>query len=1087
MRLQVKLFGPFEVWQEGQKIEVWPRQKNQELLKLLLAERGRVFSQDQLIEALFADLDPEKATNNVQKRISELRRVLEPALRRGADSRFIIQAKGRDLGYFFSKDACCETDLSEFERELESAVKAEQAERWAQAIEHYKKAMELYRGEFLSDSLYEEWTIAPRERWREKYVNALTQLAEAHARLGQLSQAIEICEKILQHEPWNERIFRQKMLYLYHSANRAKALETYQSCREMLKKHLGAKPSPETVELHEQILKFQVPPLSRAIPNNLPQALTSFIGRTRELVELEKLLDETRFITLTGVGGCGKTRLGLQIASDLLKRYEDGVWWVELASLSDPNLIAQAIASVLGVQEQPKKTLLMTVSEYLHAKQALVVLDNCEHLLEASAAVVQELLKSAPKIQIMATSREPFGILGETLYQVPTLSIPKESEEFIEIATLRAFEALHLFEERARANDAKFSLSSENATAVTRICRRLDGIPLAIELAAARVRALSVQQIAARLDDRFRLLTGGNRAALPRHQTLEATMDWSYQLLTEKEQVLLRRLSVFAGGWTLEAAEQVCNGETFIAQEIWELLTHLVDKSLVIAEKNPEETRYKMLETVKQYAFEKLKNLSELERVQESHLDFFLKLAEEAEPELVGPKQKEWLDKLEREHENLREAITSVVTKYDERKTKLLLMTGRFWEVRGYWSECIDMLRKALERGRDLSEEYQSNALSFLGWLTHNQGDNEQAKEMLKKSIDISTRIEEKIPLAHVLFRFGTILTRQGDHMAAQSLFEQSLKIVKEFGDKRGIGAALNGLALIADKKGDYTTSEALFQQSLKNLKDIGDQRGIGSAFNNLASIAYKQNNYSLAQSYLEQGLEIMQHLGDKRIVGALLNNLGAIADKQNNYIQAILYYNQSLEVMRKLESKPGIAGALNNLGVIEKKQGNYVKAGAYYEQSLEMMKKIGDKRGIAGTLNNLGVIALEKGVFKKAWDYLKMSLEVRKELKDKRDLEESIREFSILASTIGKHEYAATLKGISENLRQALNTPIPPSDRPDYDRTISSLRASLGDEAFEKYWAEGRAMTMEQAIEYALSAELEEAANNASISTSKQ
>ncbi|MBI3660493.1 AAA family ATPase [Candidatus Acetothermia bacterium] len=709
MQLVIKLLGRFEVW---------PRQKTQELLKLLVSERGRSFSQDQLIEAFFPDLNPARAINNLQKRVSELRRALEPELTKGTDSQFVLQAGSREQGYYFSQEAACQLDTEEFQKHWEAAHAAEQAERWAQALEHYQRAVELYRGEFLLDSLYEEWTIAPRERWKEKYLSALMRLAEAHARLGHLSSAIECCEKVLEKEAWNENVIRQKMLYLYHMGNQPKALDTFKTCIEALKKHLGVEPTVETCQLHEQILKHQVPPLPRAIPNNLPQQLTSFIGREREIEEIKHLILAVgaqhaaplqRLVTLTGVGGCGKTRLGLQIASQLLKEYADGAWWVELASLADPNLVVQAIASALGVKEQPGRPLLATVTDYLHSKQLLLILDNCEHLIEACAQVVQELLKACPKLQILVTSREPLGILGETVWQVPTLSVPDTPSlpsvgpELV--SALQDYESVNLFVERAKANESKFRLSSENAQATAQVCYQLDGIPLAIELAAAWVRALSVEQIASRLGDRFHLLIGGNRAALPRHQTLRATMDWSYQLLSEKEQTLLRQLSIFAGGWTLEAAEAVCADELIQSQEVMELLTHLVDKSLVLVEKQGEVLRYKLLETVRQYGAEKLREAGETECVQSQHLDFFLKLAEQAEPELVGPKQKEWLDTIEQEHDNLRKAIAwGLENNTVEKSLRLVTALAQFWLVRGYWAEGYKVLSQDPERDIVLSK-----------------------------------------------------------------------------------------------------------------------------------------------------------------------------------------------------------------------------------------------------------------------------------------------------------------------------------------------------------------------------------------------
>ncbi|MBI3460793.1 tetratricopeptide repeat protein, partial [Candidatus Acetothermia bacterium] len=786
-------------------------------------------------------------------------------------------------------------------------------------------------------------------RWKEKYLSALMHLAEAHARLGHLSSAIECCEKVLEKEAWNENVIRQKMLYLYHMGNQPKALDTFKTCVEALKKHLGVEPTSETRQLYEQILKHQVPPLPRAIPNNLPQQLTSFIGREREIEEIKHLMLDVReqhaaplqrLVTLTGVGGCGKTRLGLQIASQLLKEYADGVWWVELASLADPNLVVQAIASALGVKEQAGRSLLVTVSDYLHSKQLLLVLDNCEHLIEACAKVVQELLKACPKLQVLVTSREPLGILGETVWQVLPLPVPDvrnlPSVGAVLVSALEEYESVSLFVERARANESRFRLSEENAQATAQICYQLDGIPLAIELAAARVRALSVEQIAARLDDRFRLLTGGNRAALPRHQTLRATMDWSYQLLLEKEQALLRRLSTFAGGWTLEAAEAVCADELIQSQEVMELLTRLVDKSLVLVEKQGEMPRYKLLETVRHYGAEKLKEAGETERVRNWHLDFFLKLAEQAEPELVGPKQREWLDLLEREHDNLRAALTWVLADEKEEKgLRLVGSLGRFWEM-----------------GVAIPIGLRAKALRWAGFLMFHQGDYERAKELLKEGLEFSQKIGEKRGVADSLNKLGSIAFMQGDYAAARAFLEQSLAIRRELGDKLGIAVSLSGLGDMAMAQSDYSAAQSLHEQSLAITRELGDKQNMATSLNNLGYVAIAQGDYAAAQRFCEEGLSLRQEIGDKWGLAYSFEGIAKMACMQQAHV-----------------------------------------------------------------------------------------------------------------------ERAARLFGAAEALRQVICSPLLPSERISYgyDHDVATLRTALGEEAFAKAWAEGRAMTLDQVIAYAL------------------
>jgi non-specific serine/threonine protein kinase len=395
------------------------------------------------------------------------------------------------------------------------------------------------------------------------------------------------------------------------------------------------------------------PPLERL--HNLPTQLTRFIGREGEIAEIKGLLGTTRLLTLIGSGGCGKTRLALQVAADSLEQFADGVWLAELAPLADPAFVPHSVAAALDVPEQPTRPMTETLANYLRTKKMLLLLDGCEHRHAACQSLTDHLLRASDTIRILATSREALGVEGESTYRVPSLLL-RDVRQTLPVAQLAEYDVIRLFAERAALAQPGFTLSERNAPAIAQICQRLDGMPLAIEFAAARLRMLSVEQIAARLDDRFRLLTAGTRQTLPRQQTLRATMDWSYDLLSDPERAVLRRLSVFAGGWPFDTAEAVCAGGGIEAGDILDLLTQLVDKSLVIAETHGGEARYRLLETVRQYGDEKLRNAGEAAEVRRRHRDWFLALAEQAGSELRGPKRSIWLDRLETEHDNLRAA-----------------------------------------------------------------------------------------------------------------------------------------------------------------------------------------------------------------------------------------------------------------------------------------------------------------------------------------------------------------------------------------------------------------------------------------------
>ncbi|HTM00986.1 MAG TPA: protein kinase, partial [Candidatus Omnitrophota bacterium] len=461
-------------------------------------------------------------------------------------------------------------------------------------------------------------------------------------------------------------------------------------------------------------------------PNNLPAALTAFIGRKRETAELKRLLGQARLITLSGPGGCGKTRLAVQVATDLLTELPDGAWIVELAPLADPALVPHHVATALGVREESGRPVAETLAEAIAGKRMLLLLDNCEHLVGACAALASALLQAAPDVRVLATSQEPLGVPGEVTWRIPTLGVPDLAAGARSREAIGRYEAVRLFLDRAAGVQPTFALTDQNAVAVANICRRVDGIPLAIELAAARVKVLAPEQILARLEDRFKLLTGGSRTALPKQQTLRAAVDWSYDLLTPAEKTLLNRLSVFAGGFTLEAAEAVCSDDALDTLDLLDTLTHLVDRSLVVPEEAGEgEVRYRLLETIREYGREKLEAAEQRTAFRVRHAEHFLALAEQAEPELTGPGQAAWLHRLSREHDNLRAALVTwlEVEGPPVRGLKLAGALWRFWWMRGNWAEGRSRLAALLLATGDAAPAERTKALHGAAVLARTQGE----------------------------------------------------------------------------------------------------------------------------------------------------------------------------------------------------------------------------------------------------------------------------------------------------------------------------------------------------------------------------
>jgi predicted ATPase len=507
--------------------------------------------------------------------------------------------------------------------------------------------------------------------------------------------------------------------------------------------------------------------------NNLPAQMTHFIGRGKESRDVRELLNQARLVTLTGSGGVGKTRLSLHVASGMLETCPDGVWLVELAALSDPGLLQQILATTLGVREEVGQPILTTITDFLYAKSVLFVLDNCEHLIEACAQLCESLLRACPKICILASSREALGIAGESAYLVPSLGFPNP-DHLPPLDELLLLDAVRLFVERAATAQPKFTLTSQNAPAVAQVCKRLDGIPLAIELAAARVKVLSVEQIAARLDDRFSLLTGGSRTALPRQQTLRALIDWSYDLLSETEQILLRRLSAFIGGWTLEAAETVCANESIESLEVLDLLAHLVDKSLVGMDEFAVEPRYRMLETIRQYAREKLLDSNERDQLRDQHLHFFMQFAEYIEPILETAERLEWVARLEVEHDNLRAALEWASERHLETARWLAGLLERFWFFGDHLDEARTWYARVLNAGEQISVTKGLALARFSsGCVSLNLERLDEAQVLLESSVALWQQLGERQRLALSLAWLAYLLLQRGKGEQACAIYAE--------------------------------------------------------------------------------------------------------------------------------------------------------------------------------------------------------------------------------------------------------------------------------------------------------------------------
>jgi predicted ATPase/DNA-binding CsgD family transcriptional regulator len=784
------------------------------------------------------------------------------------------------------------------------------------------------------------------------------------------------------------------------------ALVQYERLYGALSRGLGTRPGASSRRLRDEIAAGNLPMTPSAGPlqrppgtgkHNLPAQRTSFVGREQELVEVKRMLAMTRLLTLTGAGGSGKTRLALEVARDLVGVYRDGVWLVELAPLSEGGLVPQAIATTLGVPERSDQPLTEAIVDAIRGREMLLILDNCEHLVGSVTRLIDVLLDSCPRLRVLATSREALDVDGEVRWLVPSLSVPGP-QYAPTMEELESSESARLFAERARRRDRAFSLTPRHVRSVAEICRRLDGIPLAIEMAAARVGTLSVEHIAERLENSLQLLTMGGRTAMPRHQTLRGTLDWSYELLSDPERGLLARLSVFAGGWTLEAAETVGGG----AEDVVDLLSRLVDKSLVVTERAGDSVRYGMLEPIRQYAREMLEHEGLSDAVRRRHVEFYLALAEEAEPELLGANQAEWFERLEAELDNLRAALAWAP---EQGRTELALRMGAalwaFWVRRAYYGEGRRWLETALAKGSGAPVLVRAKASHVAGFLAAGQ----------------------------------YVLRESQIHLG------EALTLYRRSGSSEGVAIALGALGMLAEYRGDYERAKELYDQGFDRFRQLGDPREFSAPLRSLAA-------WQLVSLYW---------------------GLAEVPWDDSDPAQALALGEKALRLNREMGDQAGVADSLYRLGKLAFSEGDGERALALCEESLTLAREV--YLGLVPhILGLLGEIAWERGDHERAMASFKEALTIHHEagIGPTSVLPRMVR----LAAAMGDDVRAARLWGAGETALRIIGTTLTPAELDLYKPSLDAARSRLGDAAWEEALAEGKAMGLDEAVEYALSVE---------------
>jgi predicted ATPase/DNA-binding SARP family transcriptional activator len=1119
VEVRIQLLDGFSVSIGERKIDAsqFRLRKSRGLIKLLALAPNHRLHRDQLLEQLWPDQDPQTAAHNFYHTLYEARRILDPSGARASAQRY-LQLHEETLS--LCPDSPVLIDTEAFKTGANRAVRTQDPAA-------YQAALALYPGDLLPEDRYEGWSRDARETLRQEHLRLLTGLAQLLKNQNEYGAAIESLKQALVSDPLHEEAHAGLMRLFVKTGQRQLALRQYQFLEETLQRELEAQPDPLVTQLYQEILSGHYIPVETppdppgkvhvpAIPShNLPVQMTSFIGRDQEKQAIKTLLlsrlevkghtqgkeiarlPPARLVTLTGAGGSGKTRLALETVGELLKNYPDGIWLVELAGLSDPELVPQTLIFTLHIQNASGQPLISILADYLKHKQLLLVLDNCEHLIEACARLVEKLLKYCPNLQILVTSQEILGLPGEVSYSITPLSVP-DPLPLLPIEITNQSEAVRLFVERAGNARPDFTLNENNAPAIVQICRRLDGIPLAIELAAARVKLMQVEEIAARLEQSFDLLTGGSRTALPRFQSLRASIDWSYHLLSEAERILFRRLAVFAGGWSVDAASFIASG----SGDVMDLLTQLVNKSLITPHQIPgAPTRYFYLDTIRRFALARLSEVGDEQLMRDRHLDYFQQLASRLGALWYGPDQVALMSSLEAENDNLRAALEwslanqpsallplenqpAVISRSSiEKGLVLAVALVRFWNnlfnrAEGtFWLERL-LVAEVQQRGpaslgpaRALARAW---ALYTIGW--YKVGD--QSLKYMDESLLIFRELglQGRQGAAYVLRFLALDANWRGDYPLCQVLAGESLVLFRAVGDSYGLAELLSGLfTLLAWNQGNPGQARKYIEEALAIFQDLGNQDGIAWAYLFKGMITAREGNYPQAWTLMENAQDIYLRLSNKIGNYFVLEQMGKAARAQGDSQHAEALFSEALALTRQVGDRWPMTATLINLARSAYDQGEYEHASKWYSEAILIAREIEERPAISRSLRGLAEISrarLGAGNIVPALRLYQQALQARGNPPDLREIYRALEGLARLAVDLEEPETAVQLFAATQELYDSIRFSFWPPHPYNRAEMVSSLKSHLGEAAFGQVWSQGQALTLEQAIQLALSLE---------------